>query len=161
MAINGKVPEYISAMFRYVSDVHKRTTRQTCKKDLYIPSKSSSLQAYVAISRFDIFLGRFLSPMSKRIYKIHWSRKKWVPGLRLTFRASILNFKMATTVFCPGLKKDTVLLEGKGHFRVRNYILRALLHTELHFEGTFVRGIVIMRKKMVILLVQCSNHIFG
>ena len=31
---------YISAMFRYVSDVHKRTTRQTCNKDLYIPSKA-------------------------------------------------------------------------------------------------------------------------
>ena len=44
-------------------------------------------------------------------------------------------------VFCPGLKKGTVLLEGKGHFRARNYILRALLRAELHFEGTFVRGI--------------------
>ena len=39
-AINGKAPDYISAMFRYVSDVHKRTTRQTCNKDLYIPSKA-------------------------------------------------------------------------------------------------------------------------
>ena len=58
------------------------------------------------------------------------------------------------SVFCPGLKKGTVLLEGKGHFRARNYILRALLHAELHFEGTFVRGIVIRRKKIIILLVQ-------
>ena len=49
---------------------------------------------------------------------------------------------LTTTVFCPGLKKGTVLLEGKGHFRARNYILRALLRAELHFEGTFVRGIV-------------------
>ena len=39
-AINGKAPDYISAMFRYVSDVHKRTTRQTCNKDLYIPPKA-------------------------------------------------------------------------------------------------------------------------
>ena len=39
-AINGKVPDYICAMFRYVSDVHKRTTRQTCNTDLYIPSKA-------------------------------------------------------------------------------------------------------------------------
>ena len=39
-AINGKAPDYISAMIRYVSDVHKRTTRQTCNKDLYIPSKA-------------------------------------------------------------------------------------------------------------------------
>ena len=39
-AINGKAQDYISAMFRYVSDVHKRTTRQTCNKDLYIPSKA-------------------------------------------------------------------------------------------------------------------------
>ena len=30
----------IGPMFRYVSDVHKRTTRQTCKKDIYIPSKA-------------------------------------------------------------------------------------------------------------------------
>ena len=65
------------------------------------------------------------------------------------------------TVFCPGLKKGTVLLEGKGHFRARNYILRALLRAELHFEGNFVRGIVIRRKKIIILLVQYSNHIFG
>ena len=50
-------------------------------------------------------------------------------------------------VFCPGLKKGTVLLEGKGHFRARNYILRALLRAELHYEGTFVHGIVIRRKK--------------
>ena len=39
-AINGKAPDYISAMFRYVSDVHKRTTRQTCNKDLHVPSKA-------------------------------------------------------------------------------------------------------------------------
>ena len=31
---------HINAMFRYTSDVHKRRTRQTCKKDLYIPSKA-------------------------------------------------------------------------------------------------------------------------
>ena len=36
------------------------------------------------------------------------------------------NLHMNVTVFCPGLKKGTVLLEGKGHFRARNYILRAL-----------------------------------
>ena len=30
------------------------------------------------------------------------------------------------SVFCPGLKKGTVLLEEKGHFCSRNYILRAL-----------------------------------
>ena len=65
------------------------------------------------------------------------------------------------SVFCPGLKKGTVLLEGKGHFRARNYILRALLRAELHYEGTFVRGIVIRRNKIIILLVQYSNHIFG
>ena len=47
-----------------------------------------------------------------------------------------------------------MLLEGKGHFRARNYILRALLCAELHFEGTFVRGIVIRQKKIIILLVQ-------
>ena len=67
----------------------------------------------------------------------------------------------AYTVFCPGLKKGTVLLEGKGHFRARNYILRALLRAELHYEGTFVHGIIIRRKKIIILLVQYSNHIFG
>ena len=40
-AINSNAPGYniINAMIRDVSDVHKRTTRQTCKKDLYIPSK--------------------------------------------------------------------------------------------------------------------------
>ena len=65
------------------------------------------------------------------------------------------------SVFCPGLKKGTVLLEGKGHLRARNYILRVLLCTELHFEGTFVRRIVIRRKKIIILLVQYSKHIFG
>ena len=54
---------------------------------------------------------------------------------------------MYSTVFCPGLKKGTVLLEGKGHFRARNYILRTLLRAELHYEGTFLRGIVIRRKK--------------
>ena len=31
------------------------------------------------------------------------------------------------TVFCPGLKKGMLLLEEKGHFCSRNYILRALL----------------------------------
>ena len=40
-ASNGKAPDYISAMFRYVSDVHKRTTRQTCNNDLYVPSKAT------------------------------------------------------------------------------------------------------------------------
>ena len=39
-AINGKAQDYISAMFSYVSDVHKRTTRHTCNKDLHIPSKA-------------------------------------------------------------------------------------------------------------------------
>ena len=56
-------------------------------------------------------------------------------------------------MFCPGLKKGTVLLKGKGHFRARNYILKALLRAELHFEGTFVRGIVIKRKQILILLI--------
>ena len=36
--IGDAVP--IGPMIRYVSDVHKRTTRQTCKKDIYIPSKA-------------------------------------------------------------------------------------------------------------------------
>ena len=31
-AINDKAPDYMNAMFIYVSDVHKRTTRQACKK---------------------------------------------------------------------------------------------------------------------------------
>ena len=31
---------HMNAMFRYVSDVHTRTARQTCKTDLYIPSKA-------------------------------------------------------------------------------------------------------------------------
>ena len=39
-AINGKAPDSIRAMFRYVSDVHKQTTRQTCNKDHYIPSNA-------------------------------------------------------------------------------------------------------------------------
>ena len=38
-------------------------------------------------------------------------------------------------VFCPGLKKGMVLLEEKGHFCLRNYILRALLRAELFSEG--------------------------
>ena len=45
------------------------------------------------------------------------------------------------TVFCPGLKKGMVLLAEKGHFCSRNYILRALSHAKLHFEGTFAREI--------------------
>ena len=40
------------------------------------------------------------------------------------------------TVFCPGLKKGMVLLEEKGHFCLRNYILRALSRAELFSEGT-------------------------
>ena len=68
---------------------------------------------------------------------------------------------LGNPVFCPGLKKGTMLFEGKGHFRARNYILRALLRAELHFVGTFVRGIVMRRKQIIILLVQYSNHIFG
>ena len=65
--------------------------------------------------------------------------------------------------FCNTLFKivQTSVLEGEGHFRARNYILRVLLRAELHFEGTFVRGIVIRRKTIIILLVQYSNHIFG
>ena len=35
----------------------------------------------------------------------------------------------ACTVFCPGLKKGMVLLEEKGHFCSRNYILRAFSRT--------------------------------
>ena len=50
-------------------------------------------------------------------------------------------FCKTCTVSCPGLEKGTLLLEGKGHFRTRNHILRALLRAELHFEGTFVLGI--------------------
>ena len=37
------------------------------------------------------------------------------------------------TVFCPGLKKGMVLLEEKGHFCSRNYILRALSHARNYF----------------------------
>ena len=40
------------------------------------------------------------------------------------------------TVFCPGLKKGMVLLEEKGHFCSRNYILRALSRGELFYEDT-------------------------
>ena len=38
-------------------------------------------------------------------------------------------------VFCPGLKKGMVLLEEKGHFCSRNYILRALSRAKLFYEG--------------------------
>ena len=38
-------------------------------------------------------------------------------------------------VFCPGLKKGMVLLEEKGHFCSRNYILRALSRAESFSEG--------------------------
>ena len=41
------------------------------KSRCYSGKKTNSLKAYVAISRFDIVLGRFLAPMSKRIYRIH------------------------------------------------------------------------------------------
>ena len=65
----------------------------------------------------------------------------------LDYHQHAATFWLSSAVFCPGLKKGTVLLEGKGHFRARNYILRALVCAELHFEGTFVRRIVIRRKK--------------
>ena len=47
------------------------------------------------------------------------------------------------SVFCPGLKKGMVLLEEKGHFCSRNYILRALSCAKLHFKGTFARKIIL------------------
>ena len=50
-------------------------------------------------------------------------------------------------MFCPALKKGTVLFKGKGHFHTRNYVLRALLRAKLHFGGTFVSGIVIKENK--------------
>ena len=40
------------------------------------------------------------------------------------------------TVFYPGLKNGMVLLEEKGHFCSRNYILRALSRGELFYEDT-------------------------
>ena len=43
---------------------------------------------------------------------------------------------LGITVFCPGLKKGMVLLEEKGHFCSRNYILRALSCAKLFYEGT-------------------------
>ena len=39
-AINGNVPDYISSMFKPVGEVHSRTTRQTCKNDLYLPPRA-------------------------------------------------------------------------------------------------------------------------
>ena len=101
----------------------------------------------------DIYLGGPYGPVTDKMY--------WPELVRRSEKCAGPAGQCLCPVFCPGLKKGTVLLEGKGHFRARNYILRALLHAELHFEGTFVRGIVIRRKKMIILLVQYSNHIFG
>ena len=40
------------------------------------------------------------------------------------------------SVFCSGLKKGMVLIEEKGHFCSRNYILRELLCAKLFSEGT-------------------------
>ena len=48
-------------------------------------------------------------------------------------------FYAESLVFCPGLKTGMVLIEEKGHFCLRNYILRALSCTKLHFKGTFAR----------------------
>ena len=39
-AINGNAPDYISSMFKPVGEVHSRTTRQTCKNDLYLPPRA-------------------------------------------------------------------------------------------------------------------------
>ena len=55
----------------------------------------------------------------------------------------ITSSAMYHSVFCPGLKKGTVLLEEKGHVCSRNYILRALSCAKLHFEGTFARKIIL------------------
>ena len=46
----------------------------------------------------------------------------WIDHCLCTYYSSACQF----TVFCPGLKKGMVLLEEKGHFCSRNYILRAL-----------------------------------
>jgi len=62
----------------------------------HVWEKGGSPWAYVTFSGFVIFGGRFVAPMSKHIWKLHWFRKKRVPVCPLTFRASILNFKMAT-----------------------------------------------------------------
>ena len=39
-ATNGNAPDYISSMFKPVGEVHSRTTRQTCKNDLYLPLRA-------------------------------------------------------------------------------------------------------------------------
>ena len=51
-------------------------------------------------------------------------------------RGITCKYRHAVAVFCPGLKKGTVLLGEKGHFCSRNYILRALSRAELFSEGT-------------------------
>ena len=39
-AINGNAPYNISSMFEPVGEVHRRTPRQTCKNDLYLPPRA-------------------------------------------------------------------------------------------------------------------------
>ena len=77
--------------------------------------------------------------MSRFILPRKWRTISEMCKTKVAF--NLLTFRLHCAVFCPGLKKGTLLLEGKGHFCARNYILRELLRAELHFEGTFVRGI--------------------
>ena len=64
------------------------------------------------------------------------------PGGRSVGDSFVKKSRAAITVFCPGLKKGMVLIEDKGHFCSRNYILRALSrakllsHADLFSEGT-------------------------
>ena len=55
-----------------------------------------------------------------------WTFSKYSFGRGVTKKSTLNEDK--NTVFCPGLKKGMVLLEEKGHFCSRNYILRALSH---------------------------------
>ena len=54
-----------------------------------------------------------------------WKAEEYLPGRP--------EMRTLRSVFWPGLKNDTVLLEGKGHFRACNYILRGTIACGIAF----------------------------
>ena len=39
-ALHNQLPSYICDSFRYVSDIHSRTTRESLKRDLYVRTRA-------------------------------------------------------------------------------------------------------------------------
>ena len=95
-ANNSNAPDYISSMFKPVGEVHSRTTRQTCKNDLYLPPRAKVNVFGNTLRYSDAQIWNDLPANVKHVPSVQMFKSNY---LKLYFSSKLLHVNKCATSF--------------------------------------------------------------